>query len=126
MKIIIKTKNLQLTNDLQIFVEKKIGSIKKFINILKEDTPKKGKTLAEIFVELEKETKHHRKGDIFLVKTMISLPGKSLKVSSRADDIFEAIVDVKDKLKIEIEQYKSKNSEKNLRQQMKTKDEIRI
>ena len=78
MRIIIKAKNLELTENLKSFVEKKIGSIKKFIDILKEDTPEKGKTLAEIFVELEKETEHHKKGKIFLVKTQVNLPGKSL------------------------------------------------
>jgi ribosomal subunit interface protein len=124
MKIIIKTKNLELTDGLQVFVDKKIGSIKKYINILKEDTPEKGKTLAEVFVELKKETKHHRKGNIFLVKAMINLPGRIITVSSKADDIFEAIIDAKDELKTEIKKYKFKNSEKNLRQRMKPKGEM--
>lgn len=122
MKIIIKTKNIDLTEGLQNFVEKKIGSIKKFIDILKQDTPQKGKTLAEIFVEVEKETKHHKKGKIFLVKTQIILPGKSLTAWSRADDLFKAIVKVKDELRIEIEKYKFKKADKNLRQRRKTKN----
>jgi len=122
MKIIIKTKNLELTEGIQNFVEKKIGSIKKFIDILKEDTPEKGKTLAEVFVELEKETKHHKKGKIFLAKTQVILPGKSLMVWSRADDLFKAIVGAKDELKIEVEKYKFKNADKNLRQRRKAKN----
>jgi len=121
VKIIIKTKNLELTEGLQNFVEKKISSIKKFIDILKEDTPKKGKTLAEVFVEVEKETEHHKKGKIFLVKTQIILPGKSLEAWYRADDLFKAVVGAKNELKMEIEKYKFKNIDRNRRQQRKTK-----
>jgi ribosomal subunit interface protein len=121
MKIIIKTKNLELTEGLQNFVEKKMGSIKKFIDILKEYTPEKGKTLAEVFVEVEKETKHHKKGKVFLVKTQVILPGKSLMAWYRADDLFKAIVGAKNELKTEIEKYKFKNIDKNRRQQRKTK-----
>ena len=130
MKIIIKTKNLDLTADLQSFVEKKIGSIKKFIDILKEDIPgpkgHPGKTLAEIFVEAEKETEHHKKGKVYLVKTQIILPGKSLMTTSRADNLFKAIIIAKNELKMEIEKYKFKNIDKNRRQQRKSKDEFKI
>lgn len=124
MKIIIKTKNLEPVEGLQEFVEKKIGSIKKFINILKQDTPGGLKTLAEIFVEVEKETEHHKKGKIFLVKTRVNLPGKSLTAWSRADDLFKAVNQVKDELKIEIEKYKFKSADKNRRKQRKFKEEI--
>jgi len=122
MKIIIKTKNLELTEGLQNFVEKKINSIKKFIDILKEETPEKGKTLAEIFVEVEKETKHHKKGKVFLVKTQVILPGKSLEAWYRADDLFKAIVGAKNELKMEIEKYKFKNVDRHRRQQRKSKN----
>ena len=126
MKIITSTKNLDLTEGLQNFVEKKISSIKKFIDILKEETPKKGKTLAEIFVEVEKETEHHKKGKIFLVKTQVVLPGKSLEAWYRADDLFKAIVGAKNELKMEIEKYKFKKIDKNRRQQRKSKTELKI
>jgi len=110
-----------LTEGLQNFVEKKIGSVKKHIDILKQDTPDKGKTLAEVFVEVEKETQHHKKGKIFLVKTQVILPGKSLEAWYRADDLFKAIVGAKNELKMEIEKYKFKNIDKNRREQRKTK-----
>ncbi len=124
MKIIIKTKNIDLTPDLQGFIEKKIGSIKKFINILKQDTPEGLKTLAEIFVEIEKETEHHKKGKIFSVKTQVILPGKSLMITSDGDDLFKAIITAKDELKMEIEKYKFKKIDKNRKQGRKLKSEI--
>jgi len=119
MKIIIKTKNLELTGGLKSFVEKKISSIKKFINILKQDTPEGLKTLAEVFVEVEKETKHHRKGDIFLVKSRIYLPGREIISQVRTDNLQKAIIKAKDELKMEIEKYKFKKIDKNRRQQRK-------
>jgi len=124
MKIIIKTKGIDLTPDLHNFIEKKIGSIKKFIDILKENNLEKGRTLAEVFVEVEKETEHHKKGKIFSVKTQVVLPGRSLVAWSRADDLFKAIIEAKDGLKVEIEKYKFKKTDKRRRQQRKYKKEV--
>ena len=126
MKIIIKTKNIDLTDGLQNFVEKKMGSIKKFINILKQDTPDGLKTLAEVFVEVEKQTEHHKKGKVFLVKTQIILPGKSLEAWYREDDLFKAVVGAKNELKTEIEKYKFKKIDTTRRKQRKSKGKIEI
>ena len=57
MNIEIKTKNLTLTEALKKFTEEKIGSLKKFAK------------MSEILVFLEKETRHHRKGEIFKKKS---------------------------------------------------------
>jgi ribosomal subunit interface protein len=119
MNIIIKTKNLELTDSLQNFIEKKIGSIKKFIYVLKEEDPKKGKTLAEVFVEIEKESNHHRKGDFFRAEIMVILPGKKIVAEAKTDDLFKAIVEAKNELKMEIEKYKFKKIDKSRRIQRK-------
>jgi len=123
MRTIITAKNLELTPAIQKFVESKFDVLKKFINILKRED-EIGKTLAEVFVEVEKETKHHNKGEIFLAKARVSLPGRSLMVSSNADDLYKAIVSAKDELKIEIEKYKFKKIDKARRQQRRAKRSI--
>jgi len=110
MKIIINAKNLKLDEILQNFVEEKMASLEKFIEILKRDGQKK--TLAEIFVEVEKETKHHKKGDIYAVKAMVKFPGKSLMAEAKKDDLFVAVTQAKDILKTEIEKYKFKKIDK--------------
>jgi ribosomal subunit interface protein len=125
MKIIIKTKNLELTNDLQKFIDEKIGSIKKFIDVLKRED-EIGKTLAEVFVEVQKETKHHNKGNIFYVKSRVYLPGREIISEVRKDDLFKAIVEAKEELKMEIEKYKFKKIDKNRRQQRKIKKDVEI
>jgi len=123
MRTIITAKNLELTPAIQKFVESKFDVLKKFINILKRED-EIGKTLAEVFVEVEKETKHHNKGEIFLVKARVGLPGRSLMVSPKADDLYKAIVGAKDELKLEIEKYKFKKIDKTRRQQRKAKRTI--
>lgn len=113
MKIISKAKSLELTPELESFVEEKFETLKKFVNILKRK--EEGKTLAEVFVELEKETKHHRKGDIFSVKALVILPGKKLMAKATSDDLLKAVVEAKERLKMEIEKYKLKIIEKRRR-----------
>ncbi|MCX6723650.1 MAG: ribosome-associated translation inhibitor RaiA [Candidatus Staskawiczbacteria bacterium] len=118
MKIIIKTKNLELTSALEDFIYKKIGMIKKFINVLKRED-EVGKTLAEVFVEVEKETKHHNKGQIFSCQVEIKLPGRSLLAKANSDDLYKAIVEARKEIEAEIKKYKFKNIDKNRREQRK-------
>ena len=86
MKIIITTKNLDLTPSLNVLVNQKVEKLRKFINVLKEKLPEKGKSLAEVFVEIEKVSKHHKKGDVFKTEIIIVLPGKKLVSESHGSD----------------------------------------
>ena len=124
MRIITKAKNLEVTLELQNFVDEKIGSLKKFIDILKQDTPEKGKTLAEVYVEMEKETQHHKKGQIFNCQLDVKLPGKSLSSKSNSEDLYKAVIAAKKEMEEEIKKYKFKKIDKNRREQKKSKKEI--
>lgn len=119
MKIIIRAKNLELTKTLKNFIEEKIGSLKKFIDILKKEEDKN--TLAEVFFETQKESKHHNKGQIFRSEARILLPGKKIMAESAGDDLLLTIVEIKDKLQQEIKKYKLKKIESPRRQQRKNK-----
>ena len=125
MKVIIKTRKLQLTEPLRAFTERKFYGLKKFINILKRED-EIGKTMAEVMVELEKESRHHKKGEVFVVRCRVSLPGRSLIVKARSDDMAKAIVKAKDEMKIEIEKYKLIKTEQRRRKQRKLKRQIII
>lgn len=122
MKIIIKAKNLELGDSLEKFIEEKFFGLKKFIEVLKRED-EIGKTLAEVFVEAEKETKHHKKGEIYVLKSRVFLPGREIISEVRSDDLRKAVVQAKDGLKLEIEKYKFKHKDKNRRQQRKEKKE---
>ena len=114
MKILIRTKNFELTAPLKSFIEEKIGSLKKFIDVLKrEEDPlansgRDKKTLAEVFFEIEKESKHHNKGNVFRSEARILLPGKKIMAQSAGNDLFLTVVEIKDKLQQEIKKYKLK------------------
>ncbi len=106
MKIIIRTKNLQLTGELKSFIEEKIISLKKFVDVLKREEEKH--TLAEVFFEIEKETRHHNKGEVFRCQAKIFLPGRKIMAKSAGDDLLLTVVEIKDKLQQEIKKYKEK------------------
>jgi len=125
MQIIIKSKNLEITDALKEYAEEKINGLKRFVEVLKKDV-EIGKDVAEFFVEIEKETKHHRKGDIFIAKGKLNLPGKTIVVSARKDDVWMAIVAMVDAFQVEVKQYKLKNVETTRREQRKTKKEILV
>jgi len=124
MHITIKSKNLEITDSLSEFIENKTSALQKFINILKEESDI-GKDLAEIIIEIEKETKHHRKGEIFWAAGSVNFPGKNILVKEKGEDIKKAIVAMLDKFKIEIKQYKSKSKEA-IRKSQKLANEILI
>ena len=119
MKIIIRTKNIELTKSFKNFIEEKIGSLKKFIDILKKEENKN--TLAEVFFETQKESKHHNKGQVFRSEAMILLPGKKIVAQSAGDDLLLTVVEIKDKLQQEIKKYKLKKIESPTREQRKNK-----
>lgn len=124
MKIIIRAKNLELTKSLKSFIEEKIGGLKKFIDVLKRQED--GKTLAEVFFDIEKETKHHNKGQVFRSEAKIMLPGKKIIAQSAGDNLLLTVVEIKDKLQQEIKKYKLKTIEGVRRQQKKFKKEIEL
>jgi ribosomal subunit interface protein len=118
VNIIIKTKNLELNDRLNSMIKSKIGGLEKFIKVLKED-------FKEVFVEIEKETKHHNKGDIFKAEAIIHLPRKKLVARSKKDDLIKAIMDVQKELELEIRKYKTKLIETPRRQAKKSRKETR-
>ena len=109
MSIIIKAKKIELTADLQEFIEEKIGGLEKFT----------GKDSVIFFVEIEKETNHHKKGYIFRAEVRLHLPKKTLVAISEKDDLKLAIVEVKDELQQEIKKYKLKKTKVAIRKQRK-------
>ncbi len=112
MQIIIKTKNIELTPSLENFINGKIGKLGKFLF-----------DGAELFVEIERETSHHKKGEVFFAEAIVSLPGKKLISQAKGDDLGKAITEVKEELEIEIKKYKLKKIELPRRKAKKSQNE---
>jgi ribosomal subunit interface protein len=117
LNIIIKTKNLELTDWLKKVVNNKIGGLKKFIKRFRA----RQDILFDTFVELEKETVHHKKGDIFMAEVKMILPQRTLVVKSHGEDLMETITEVKKELEREIQKYKFKSVELPRRKYRKIK-----
>ena len=113
VKIIIKATNLELNQDLRDYIEEKIGGLEKFAKVFQSENYyngffAKGKPRVEVWVEIEKTTRHHQKGDIFRAEAQMRFPGKSLRAESKRDDLKLAITEIKDELQRELKQYKEK------------------
>lgn len=103
MNLIIKTKHFDLTERLRKLVEVKIGGLRKFLKKFKH-----GDVLFDTYVDLSLDSKHHRKGDIFIAEVKIVLPGKNIVAQDRGISIEKAIAGVKKELEAEIKKQKTK------------------
>jgi len=112
VKIVIKTKNLRLPKAIKNFIEEKINSLEKFLKIFGKEYYNhffgRGKPRVEAWIEVGKETFHHKKGPYFWAECQIRLPGKSLKSTAISKDLKLAITEVKDELQRELKEYKEK------------------
>lgn len=83
MNIDIKATNVELTEKLGAYVEKKISSLQKYMTQQNEG--------AVFYVELAKTTRHHRTGEIFRAEVKISGGGMDTYASSESTDLYSAI-----------------------------------
>ena len=117
MKIIIKTKNIKLTKSSQKYVNDKINSLEKFSRIFQQKQKYffQKKTGIVIRIEIGKETLHHKKGNIFLVKCQMKFLDKIVRAEVVSKNLRQAVSEVKNILQKELKQYKEKLTSKNLR-----------
>lgn len=103
MRIHISTKNISLDDALKIFVEDKIGGLKKFI----QDP----NSLVEVRVEIGKPSKHHRSGRIYYAEVNLKIGGQLLRATCQHEDLRNAIVDVKNELQVQIKKFKKRKTD---------------
>jgi len=113
MKIVIKTKNIELTSALEDLIEKKMNSLEKFAKIFEEEEYfdhffGRGKPRVEAWLEIGKETRHHQKGPFYFVECQMRFPKRSLRSEAVSEDLNAAITEVKDELQRQLKQYKER------------------
>ena len=102
MKVIIKATNLELTGPLKVYIEEKMDDLDKYLQSLEQSS-------IQVRIEVARASNHHRHGeDVYHVDANLDLPGEVLRAEEDSDDARAAIDAVKDKLKREIEKYKTK------------------
>ena len=99
MQINIKAKNAKLTPEAHAFINEKIGSLEKYFdNIIEAD------------VEIGLTSMHHQSGDIYRAEVNLSVPGKVLRASAETDDISKSVTEVRNKMKMQLVEYKEINN----------------
>ncbi len=106
MKISILGTDLDVTPSLKTYTEEKFGALAKLVKHYDEEG------VAELKVDLARSTNHHKKGLVFRVDANLRLPGKMLRGDDENTDIRAAIDVVEEKLRREIEKYKTQHEVK--------------
>ncbi|MFH1564822.1 MAG: ribosome-associated translation inhibitor RaiA [bacterium] len=105
MKTNIKGEKLELTQSIEDYLQKKIDSLEKFLNV--DDDSLIAYAIAG------KTTTHHAKGNYFRAEIKIKTPRKDFFARVEKDDLYAAIDEAKDILKRDIIKYKETFVDKN-------------
>jgi ribosomal subunit interface protein len=98
MAINIKTTTIELTEAIRDYTEKRLGSLEKFSG-----------GIPTVSVEIGKTTEHHKQGDFFSAKATLVTPlGKEYFATSEKDDLYVAIDDVREELRMQLTAGKKK------------------
>lgn len=122
MKIIIRTKNFDLDEDIREYVNEKFSLVEKFIkNCHSNNEWEKIKDSCEVFIEVEKETKRHN----FRSTARVHILNTIIEADEEAKSVRESIDKLKDEFIEEIKKYKSRMIDKNRKEQREFKKENR-
>ena len=92
MKINIKATNIDLTQNITDYLEKKLSVLDKFF--------KDEEVLVN--VEIGKESTHHKSGNIFKTEIHLKLLGEEIYIAVDKDDLYATIDEAKDEIVSEI------------------------
>jgi len=105
MKIVsIKGTNLELTDAIKEYLNKKLESIEKLTSHFEP--------MAEIAIEVGRTSMHHNKGDVHRAEMNLQVPGSLLRSECTAEDLYEAIDLCKDELTRQLKEYKDLHMER--------------
>lgn len=128
MKIVIKVKDIKLNQDMIAWIEKKLNSLEKFAGIFqgKDYVFKGGKPKVEMWLEIGRETTHHRKGQIYQAEAQLRFPGKSIRSSASSENLRAAVTIIKDELQEQFKKYKDKRAAQIKRGARKFKRSVNV
>jgi len=88
MNINIKATNMELTEAINAYVNKRVMSLGKF--------SKDGEMI--VFVEVGKINNHHKKGEVFRSEFNIELSGRKFFAEAETEDLYKAIDETKEEI----------------------------
>ncbi|MEX1064247.1 MAG: ribosome-associated translation inhibitor RaiA [Candidatus Paceibacterota bacterium] len=104
MKLIIHTKNIDLTPSIRALVEDKVGSVEKFIK-------PENVELAEARVEVGKPSQHHKSGMIYYAEINLKIGSRLLRAEAEHMELEYAVVEARKDLERQIKKGKQKKRE---------------
>lgn len=116
MKTTIKATNINLTDNINDYVDKRVSAIEKLIP--------DNDTSALCAVEVEKTTTHHKSGLIFRAELTLHISGENFRAEASKETLFDAIDHAKDEMVRELRRHKNKKIEKVRRGGAKLKGRI--
>lgn len=114
MKYSLKLTKLSLPQDMADYIEKKMATLGKLIA--------RFGSAVKTAVEIERTTRHHRKGDVFRVEVRVSAPYKTLQAEGLGESVREAMDKAKDEIALELERHKEKTIDREKRGARKAKE----
>lgn len=103
MLINIKATRIGLTPELKDYIQKKMDMVEKYLGEI---------PVIKAGFKIERTTRRHTKGDIYLAQASLFLAGETLLVEKTEEDLYKAVDKVKDHLHRSIKRYKEKMIDK--------------
>ena len=103
MKINFQAKNIEITEAIHDYVEKKVTNLGKLLTEIEE---RDGEVI--VLFSVSKTTHHHKGGEVFHADCSINIKGKKFYSSVNKQDLYEAIDEVKEDLFREITKNKDR------------------
>ncbi len=101
MKIDISTDQIELTDAIKDYVEKKLGSLEHFFGGEAPD-------VVSVRVHIGKPSHHHHSGPFFVAEADMHIAGLTLRATSQETDLYAAIDSVERELAEQIRRFKDK------------------
>ncbi len=103
MQINLKGKNIDITETIHDYVQKRVTNLEKLLSTIEAGG-------GEVMVNFEvgKSTKHHKGGEVFHSDCLINIDGKKFYASSDKEDLYQAIDEIRETLFREIRKNKDR------------------
>ena len=103
MQINLTSKNMELTEAIRDYVNKRVTNLEKLLSRIEE-----GEGRVVVKFEVAKSTNHHKQGEVFHADCLININGKEFYGSADREDLYAAVDEVKDTLYMEISKDKDR------------------
>jgi len=107
MKIAIEGKHIEITPALEEYILRRFEPLAKLAHHQEIE--------GELFmrVDVERTTRHHYKGDVFLVSASVPFGKTTLRIEQEGEDMHQAIDDAQKRLKLLMEEKKERAQTKD-------------